>query len=540
MAISLLIKGGLVFDGLGNPGRVADIAIDADRIHSISEPGAEVPPGVAVIDATGLAVSPGFINVLSHAWASLQVDGSGPSDVLQGVTTEVFGEAFSMGPSGPGFTEAMVAWGVPDNIRMDFSRLSEGLTWMEKSGVSVNVASFLGGSNLRMLGAGFENRRMTADELARVCEVVDEEMAEGALGIGTALIYAPGNYADTDELVALCEVVGRYDGLYISHMRSEGDQFLECLEELLTIGARAGCRTEVYHLKAAGTHNHHKMAEAIARIEQAKAAGVDVNANMYPYPAGGTALAAAIPPEFHDGGLDKLAERLTDPEQTAKILAKLAAPSDDFENLFHGADEGRGILFLSNLKDGLETAGRYLPEVAELLGIDDLAEALLEVVRRDYSVGAIYFMMSEDNVRLGLSQPWVSIGSDAPAEVLPVADEESSFSALPTHPRAYGTFSRVLGHYSRDVGLFTLEEAIRKMTSLPAGNLRLKDRGQLISGAFADIAIFDPATVNDTATFDNSHSYATGMRHVIVNGEPVLLDGQITAARPGRRLRRGK
>ena len=533
MPASLVIRGGTVLDGTGAPGRRADVVVADDRVVEVGA--VPDPVDAEVLDATGLTVAPGFINVLSHAWGSLQREPTGASELLQGVTTEVFGESFSLGPSDERMVEALEPWGsLLDEAEVVFPRLSDGLGHLERRGVAPNVASFIGGENLRLLGAGFDDRPLTTDELDRLRNLVDEEMQDGALGIGTALIYAPGRFARTDELTALSEVVGRHDGMYISHLRSEGDQFLECLDELIGIGRHAGCRAEVYHLKAAGRDNWHKMKLAIERIEQARDTGQAVTADMYPYTAGGTALAAAIPPRFHDGGPHALLERLGDPAQRTAMAAELRERSDDFENLFLGAGSGAGILFLDDLADGTSTRNKRLSGVAADLGLDP-ADALLELVARDHSVGAAYFLMDEDNVRLGLQQPWVSIGSDAQAHrAVPPYTEGS------THPRTYGTFARVLGHYCRDEGLFPLEEAVRRMTSLPADNLRLADRGRLEPGRYADIVVFDPATVIDNATYDDPHRYADGVRHVVVNGVPVVRDGALTDATPGRRLRRGR
>lgn len=529
MALTLTVRGGLLYDGTGAPPRRADLGLEGDRVVVVGElPQTDAPS----IDATGLAVCPGFINVLSHAWGSLQQDGAGASDVLQGVTTEVFGEGFSLGPASPELSDLVHdrdEWG---ETRVDFDRLGEGLDHLEKSGVTMNVASFLGGHNLRALGAGLDDRPLTAVELDQLRAVVDEELTDGALGIGTALIYAPGSYATTDELVALCEVVGRHDGLYISHLRSEGDSFLECLEELIAIGQRASCRAEVYHLKAAGTANHPKMAQAIGRIQAARDAGQAVSADMYPYTAGSTALIASVPPAYHAGGTAALLRRLDEPGVRAEVLETLRRPSKEFENLFLGAGAGEGVLLLSDLRDGTPAAGRYLVDVGRDLGLDDPFEALLHLVRSDPGLSVAYFMMSEENVELGLQQPWVSIGSDAEALDPRTAEE-------PTHPRSYGTFARVLGHYCRDRVLFPLEEAVRKMTSQPADTLRLTDRGRLVPGAFADVVVLDPGAVSDTATYERPHSHAEGVRHVVTNGVPVVRDGAVLDARPGRRLRRG-
>jgi N-acyl-D-amino-acid deacylase len=532
MPVSLVVRGGTLVDGTGASAVRVDVAVDDDRVVGIGD-FSEVTDA-DVLDASGLVVAPGFVNVLSHAWGSLQRDPTGASDLLQGVTTEVFGEAFSLGPSDPGLVESLRFWdGLADGARMDFSRLSDGLDHLERSGIAPNVASFIGGTNLRILAAGFEDGPADPARLDRVRGIVEEEMQEGALGIGTALIYPPGRFAGTDELVSLCEVVGRHDGMYISHMRSEGDQFLECLDELLEIGRRASVRTEVYHLKAAGRHNWPKMKAAIDVIEDARQSGQPVSADMYPYTAGGTALAAAIPPRFHVGGPQALLDRLADPGQRRQMAAEIREPSDEFENLYLAAGGGDGILFLVDLRDGTPAAGCRLSEVAADLGLDE-PEALLEIVARDPGTGAAYFIIDEDNVRLGLRQPWVSVGSDAQAHqaVPPFTDQA-------THPRAYGTFARVLGRYCRDEGLFTLEEAVRRMTSLPADNLRLTGRGRIVVGGFADLVVFDPDGIADRATFEDSHRYAEGVRHVVVNGRVVVADGELTHRTPGRRLRRG-
>jgi N-acyl-D-amino-acid deacylase len=532
MPVSLVVRGGTVIDGTGAPGVRADVAVDGDRIVGVGDFAAVSE--AEVVDATGLVVTPGFVNVLSHAWGSLQADPTGASDLLQGVTTEVFGEAFSLGPSDERLVESLRHWdSLAAEARVDFARLSDGLDHLEQRGIAPNVASFIGGTNLRILAAGFDDGPADPASLDRVRGIVEEEMQEGALGIGTALIYPPGRFAGTDELVALCEAVGRHGGMYISHLRSEGDQFLECLDELLEIGRRASVRTEVYHLKAAGRHNWPKMKAAIDVIEEARQSGQPVSADMYPYTAGGTALAAAIPPRFHVGGPEALLDRLADPGQRRQMAAAIRERSDEFENLYLAAGGGEGILFFVDLHDGTPAAGRRLAEVAADLGLDE-PEALLEIVARDPGTGAAYFIIDDDNVRLGLRQPWVSIGSDAQAHqaIPPFADEA-------THPRAYGTFARVLGRYCRDEGLFPLEEAVRRMTSLPADNLRLTDRGRIVSGAFADIAVFDPATVVDRATYEDPHRYAEGVRHVLVNGRVVVADGELTHQTPGRRLRRG-
>lgn len=527
----MVVRGGTVYDGTGSPGRRADVVVDGDRVVLVDE----APPELDAesLDASHLAVAPGFVNVLSHAWGSLQVDPSGASDVLQGVTTEVFGEAFSLGPGCSDFGRMMKDWGADgESVVVDFPRLSDGLSHLESRGVGPNVASFIGGHNLRLLGAGFEDRPLAPAELDRLRAIVAEEMQEGALGIGTALIYPPGRFARTEELVALCSVVGEHDGLYISHMRSEGDRLLECLDELVDIARSSPVRAEVYHLKAAGQANWPKMKLAVERIDEARAAGHAVTADMYPYTAGGTSLAASIPPSYHDGGPDALLSRLGDPAMRRRMAAEIAAPSEAFENLYLAAGGGAGILFFKDFSDGTAARGRCLSEVAADMGLGEI-DALLEIVGRQPSTGVAYFIIDEENIRLGLRQPWVSIGSDAQAH-----PASPPFSDEATHPRAYGTFARVLGRHCREEELFPLEEAVRRMTSLPADNLRLGGRGRLEAGAFADVVVFDPATVADHSTFLDPHRYATGIRHVLVNGTALVRDGQMTSATPGRRLRR--
>jgi N-acyl-D-aspartate/D-glutamate deacylase len=532
VAVSMVIRGGTVLDGTGSAARRADVVLDGDRVVSVGA----APDGIDAdgIDATGYVVAPGFINVLSHAWGSLQLDPSGASELLQGVTTEVFGEAFSLGPAGPEFQEYMAgSWDLEEKVRVDFPRLSAGLDHLQTGGIAPNVASFVGGHNLRMLGAGLADGAMEPAALDRVRGILDEEMAEGALGIGTALIYAPGSFAGTQELVDLCEIVGRHDGMYISHLRSEAARFLESVDELIEIGRRAEVRAEVFHLKAAGRSFWPAMQTAIQRIEQARSAGQPVSADMYPYTAGATGLAACIPPPYHAGGPDALIGRLADPAERARMAADIREWSDNWENLYLAAGGGDGVLFFSDLDDGTAAAGRRLSDLAVDLGLDEV-DALLELVAREPSVGVAYFIIDEDNVQLGLRQPWVSIGSDAEAH-----PAVSPWTDSATHPRTYGTFARVLGHYSRDLGLFPLAEAVRRMTSLPADNLQLRDRGRLQPRSFADVVVFDPATIADHATYTDSHRYATGVRDVLVNGVPVVRDGALTGATPGRRLRRG-
>jgi N-acyl-D-amino-acid deacylase len=530
VALSLVVRGGAVHDGDGGPPRHTDVLVSDDRVVALGAEPAE--HGADVIDATGLAVVPGFVNVLSHAWATMQVDGSAASEVLQGVTTEVFGEADSPGPADAAYgSYARDAYGGIG--RADFARLSEGLDAIAGSGIAPNVASLVGGANLRHLGAGFDDRPLSARELQNVCAVLAEELQEGALGLGTALIYPPGRFASTGELVALCEVVAAHGGIYVSHLRSEGNQFLESLDELIDISSRSGVRADVYHLKAAGRRNWPKMEEAIDRITTARDAGLSIAANMYPYEAGSNPLSACIPPRFHDGGPAKLAARLADPVQRKEMAAELAQDSADFENLLLASGGGEGILLLRDLADGTPARGERLSVMAERLGTPDDVTGLLEIVARDPWIGAALFLMDPPNVELGFAQEWVSVGSDAAAH-----PATPPWSDVATHPRTYGTFARVLGRFARERKLFPFAEAVRRMTSLPADRFALDGRGRLRAGGFADIVVLDPATVEDRATWNEPHRYAVGVHHVIVNGVRVVTDGRLTEARPGRRLRR--
>lgn len=537
MSATLVVHGGTVYDGSGAEGRLADVVVDGDQVVTVGPCRGEHEG--QVLDATGLAVSPGFVNVLSHAYFSVQQDPRGLSDLCQGVTTEVFGEGLSIGPFTPA-TRALVEPELEPSQRQldhppfDWPRLSEFLAYLDGRGVAQNVASFVGAHNLRMLGAGADDRPMTGAELDTARGVLDEELADGALGLASALIYPPGCFASTDELVALSDVVARYDGLYISHMRSEGDRFLEALDELVEIGARAQVRAEVFHLKAAGPGNWPKMAKAIERIERARATGQPVTADVYPYLAGQTSLGASIPPPFHAGGPARLAERLHDPAERARMRAGITTPSDSWENLYLACDGADGVLLLPDPHGAAaDYRGLTLQQAADRRGTD-AAEAVLDLVALEPSLNAMYFMMHEDCLRDALRQPWVSVGSDSTT-----AATEPPFTDSSVHPRTYGTFARVLGRYVRDEGLLSLAEAVRRMTSLPATNLALDRRGLLAPGRFADIVVFDPATVEDRATYEDPHQYATGVRHVVVNGEVALRDGAPTGELPGRHLRRG-
>ncbi|WP_033287679.1 N-acyl-D-amino-acid deacylase family protein [Amycolatopsis jejuensis] len=526
MSFSLVVRAGIVVDGTGAPPFSADVAIDGDRIVRVGT----VPEGDGPeLRADGCVVAPGFVNVLSHAYYSLQQDPRGLSDLYQGVTTEVFGEGHSPGPVSGRLPAVLDGRPVAAGVRTGWHRLRDFLTHLESTGVGPNVASFVGAENLRAIHAGADRRALTEDELAKACALLDDELSDGALGLGSALIYAPGSYASTEELEAYARVLASHDALYISHIRDEGDRILDAAGELVGIARRTGVRAEVYHLKVTGRANWPLMPAAVKLIEEARAEGLQVTADVYPYEAGCTDLAACIPPKFHSGGMAELLSRLADPASRREIRAAIAAPAADWQNLYRDSDGAEGIALL-----GSAHQGATLAEVHERRGGGDPIETLLDLVVEEPGLLAAYFAISEPNIRLALAQPWVSVGSDAdaPSAVPPFTD-------APTHPRAYGTFARVLGHYVR-AGVLSLEEAVRRMTSLPAHHLRLTDRGQVREGAFADLAIFRPEEVRDLATYENPHAYAAGMRHVLVNGVIAFADGKPTGELAGRALRRGR
>ena len=527
----VLIRGGTVYDGSGGPPRIADVAIAGDTIAGIGDfAGATA---ATTIDATGHAVSPGFINMLSWATESLLVDGRSLSDIRQGVTLEVFGEGSSMGPLNPGMKREMVERQGDVRFEVPWISLGEYLDHLVERGVATNVASYIGATTVRVHEIGHEDRPPTVEELGRMQDLVRDAMREGALGVGSSLIYAPAFYAGTDELIALASAAGEYGGGYISHMRSEGNRLLEAVDELLTIARQAGVRAEIYHLKAAGSENWDKLDQVIERVEAARAEGLEIAADMYTYTAGSTGLDAAMPPWIHEGGHAAMIERLRDPATRERIAAEMRTPTDEWENLLLAAGSPERVLLVGFRQDSLRyLTGRTLAEAAAARGSGIEETAMDLVVQDDSRVGTVYFMMSEDNVRRQIALPWVSFGSDAGS----LAPEEP-FVRSSTHPRAYGNFARLLGRYVRDEGILPLEEAVRKLTSLPAANLRIEGRGRLASGYFADIVVFDPETIADHATFEEPHQLATGVRDVFVNGVQVLSEGEPTGATPGQVVR---
>jgi N-acyl-D-amino-acid deacylase len=528
-AFDVIIRGGDVYDGTGSPPVHVDIGITGDRIAAIDDLKAATAP--TIIDAKGLAVAPGFINMLSHSEASLIVDGRSMSELKQGITTQIFGE-FSMGPLNDAMKQRIIA--NQGNVKFDiqWSTLAEYLTWLEKRGISQNIASFIGAPTIREYVIGLEDKPPTPEQLDQMRELVRREMEAGALGITTALIYPPAFFAKTDELIELCKVAARYKGKYTAHMRSEGNQLIEAIQETLRIGREAGLPVEIYHLKAAGESNWPKMEQAIALIEDARRKGVKITADMYMYPAGGTGLDAAMPPWVFDGGQEAAYKRLKEPATRSKIAAEIRTPTNSWENLYLLSGSPDRILLLGFKSDALKPlSGKTLAEVARLRGKDPV-ETIMDLVLEDRSrIGTIYFLMSEENIRKQIRQPWVAFGSDG-ASMAP----EGVFAKSSAHPRFYGNFARLLGKYVRDEKVITVGEAVRRLSSLPATNLGLDHRGLLERGMFADVVVFDPDTIGDRATFEQPHQYSVGVKHVFVNGAQVLKDGEHTGAKPGRAL----
>ncbi len=526
-----IIRSGIIHDGLGSPAIEGDVAINDDRIIAVGD--LQNATADEEIDATGLVVSPGFINVLSWSVDSLIHDGRSMSELKQGVTLEVFGEGTSMGP----YTEELKEYEEANqgDIKFDitWTTLGEYLTFLENKGISPNVASFVGATTVRKHEIGYENRLPTPEETRRMQQLVIDAMNEGALGVGSSLIYAPASYSDTNELIALNKAASVCGGSYISHLRSEGNQFEEAVDELITIAREANLPAEIYHLKAAGKDNYHKMDLVIDRIEKMRAEGLDIRANMYSYTAGSTGLDAMIPPWIQEGGIDGWIKNMQDPEQRAKALEEMQMDDAGWENLGRGSGYENVITVGYKNPELRHLTGKTLLEIAEMRGTTP-EETAMDLVAEDGSrVGTIYFMMSEENIRKKLQLPWVSFGSDATSQA-----PEGVFLNSSTHPRAYGNFSRVLGKYVRDEKVLTLSDAIRRMTSLPATNLKLKDRGVLAPGYFADLAIFDPQEIADVATFEEPHQYAVGMVHVFVNGIQALKDGEHTGNFSGRFVKR--
>ena len=526
----VIIKNGAVYDGSGGEAQHVDLAIRGDRIAGVGD--YKNAKAKTVIDARGLAVAPGFINMLSWSTESLIQDGRSQSEIREGVTTEIMGEGESMGPLNEELKKRMLREQSDIKFDIKWNTLAEYLQYLERRGISCNVASFIGAATIRENVIGFEDKVPTAEQLDQMRELVRKEMEAGALGIGTALIYPPAFYSKTDELIELCKVAAKYKGKYISHMRSEGNQLLEAFDELLRISREAGIPAEVYHIKAAGEKNWGKIDNLLSQIEAAQKEGLNVRANMYTYTAAGTGLDACLPPWTEEGGYPALFKRLRDPATREKIAAEVKIDSDKWENLYIGAGSPDNILLVAFKSEKLKPlTGKTLATVAKMRGKDPIT-TIMDLIAEDESrIGTIYLVMSEENVKKEIAKPWISFCSDEASQA-----PESVFLKSNPHPRAYGSFVRVLGKYVRDEKVITLSEAIRRLSAFPATNLGLDHRGMLKEGMFADVVAFDPATITDHATFEKPHQYATGVKHVFVNGVQVIKDGEHTGAKPGRAL----
>ena len=528
-SFDIIIKGGTVYDGSGRPPRRADIGIKGDRIAAVGNLSRASSP--TIIDARGQAVAPGFINMLSHSESSLIVDPRSLSEIKQGVTTQIFGE-FSMGPLNDQMKQRLRETRGESRYQVEWTTLAEYLTYLEKRGIPQNVASFIGAATIREHVIGLEDMQPTPAQLDQMRELVRREMEAGALGITTALIYPPAFFAKTEELIELCKVAAKYKGKYTTHMRSEGNQLIEAVQETIRISREAGLPAEIYHLKASGAANWPKMDQVFRMIEDARRSGLKITADMYTYTAGGTGLDASMPPWVWDGGREAGYKRLQDPDTRRKIADAIRTNSNDWENLYMLAGSPDRLLLASFRSEKLKPlVGKTLGEVAKMRGTDPV-ETIMDLVLEDRSrVGTIYFLMSEDNLKKQIRQPWVSFGSDA-ASIAP----EGNALRTSAHPRAYGNFARLLGKYVREEKVISLTEAVRRLSSLPATNLGLDRRGFLKPGMFADVVVFDPQTIADRATFENPHQLSVGVKDVFVNGTQVLKDGEHTGAKPGRAL----
>ena len=528
-AYDLIIRGGTLYDGSGQPPVVGDVAIKDDRIVAVGK-----VAGTArnVVQAKGMAVAPGFINMLSWATESLIVDPKSQSDIRQGVTLEVMGEGWSMGPLSPEMKRQETERQGDLKFPIEWTSLGDYLSYLEKRGVSTNVASFVGAATVRVHELGEGDVDPTPAQLDRMRALVRQAMNEGAMGVGSSLIYAPGSYAETDELVALTSEAAKCGGMYISHMRSEGDRLEEAVDELIEISRRSGAPAEIYHLKMAGRSNWGKLDSVVGKIEAARAEGLRITTDMYTYTAGATGLDAAMPTWVQAGGLEAWIARLKDPATRARVAAEMKQPGSDWENLYFGAGADKMILSGFKSEKLKPLTGKTLAEVAAMRGKSPEETAMDLVVEDGSRVGTVYFLMSEDNVRKQVQLPWMSFGSDAASQAA-----EDDFLKSGAHPRTYGNFARLLGRYVRDEKLISLEQAVYRLTTLPATNLGISERGALKPGYYADVVVFDPAKVADRSTFENPHQYSVGMRDVFVNGVAVLQNGEHSGATPGRAVR---
>lgn len=528
---TVLIRGGMIYDGSGDAPYVGDVALRGDRIVYV---GPHAPLRAArVIDAKGKAVSPGFINMLSWAVESLIADGRGMSDTYQGVTLEVFGEGDSMGPLNPKMKLLAVKRQGDIKYPIKWTTLGQYLEFLQHKGVTPNVASFVGATTVRVHELGEKDVAPTPAQLNRMRALVREAMKEGALGVGSALIYSPATYAKTPELTALLSEAHKCRGMYISHMRSEGNKLLEAIDELLTISRDSGAPAEIYHFKQAGRANWGKIDAAIAKVNSARASGQRITANMYTYTAGATGLDATMPPWVQSGGLEAWEKRLRDPAVRARLIKEMRTPSNDWENLLLLSGGPQNVLLVSFKNPKLKPlTGKTLAEVAKMRGKSPEETAMDLVVQDDSRVGTVYFIMSDDNVKREIGLPWMSFGSDEESPA-----PEGVFLKSQSHPRAYGNVARLLGHFVRDEHATTLQDAVRRLTSLPAGNIGIRQRGSLKAGYYADVVVFDPSTIEDHATYSKPAQLATGVEDVFVNGVQVMKDGKHTGAKPGRFVR---
>jgi len=526
-----LIRGGTIYDGSGGAPYIGDVGLKGDRIVYVG-PHA---PGRAVrtVDARGKAVSPGFINMLSWAVEPLIADGRGVSDTMQGVTLEVFGEGDSMGPLNPEMKRLAVKRQGDIKYPIGWTTLGQYLEYLQRKGVTPNVASFVGATTVRAHELGEKDIDPTPAQLTRMRALVRAAMKEGALGVGSSLIYAPATYAETPELVAITSEAAKCGGMYISHMRSEGNKLLEAIDELVTISRESGAPAEIYHFKQAGTSNWNKLDAAVARVEAARAGGLRITANMYNYTAGATGLDAAMPPWVRAGGLEAWIERMKDPATRERVAKEMRTPSNDWENLMILAGSPDKVLLIAFKNPKLKPlTGKTLAEVARMRGKSPEETAMDLVIEDGSRVGTVYFLMNEDNVKRETALPWMSFGSDEGSEA-----PEGVFLKSSNHPRAYGNVAKLLGHYVRDEKTTTLQDSIRRLTTLPATNLGIRQRGSLKPGYYADVVVFDPATIADHATYEKPKQLATGVDDVFINGVQVLRGGKHTGAKPGRVVR---
>jgi N-acyl-D-amino-acid deacylase len=527
-----LIRNGRVVDGGGNPWVYADVGIIGDRIAFVGK----ADPNVAAkrtIDATGLIVAPGFIDMLGQSEVNLLIDKQAVSKLTQGITTEITGEGDSVAPTNDALNREHADYFQHFHLTPDWQSLEEYFQRLTKQGSGINLATYVGAAQVRHMVIGTANRATTPEELKEMEIMVDDAMSDGAMGISTALIYSPGSYANTDELITLAKVAAKKGGIYASHIRNEGDAEMDALNEAFRIGREANIPIEIFHLKVAGKQNWGKMPQVIAAIEQARASGVDVTADQYPYTGAATSLGAVIPPAYHAGGPDEFVKRLKDPAIREQIRQDIASSESSFENLWRGSGGADGVLVISVLSPELRKyEGKTVAQIAKMDNKDSL-DALMDLVIADRdNTGAVYFLMSEDDVKLAMRQPWVSVGTDYGAVNLtgPLGESKS-------HPRAYGSFARILGKYVREERYLRLEDAIRKFTSLPAQREKLDHRGLLRADYFADVTIFDPEKVRDTATFDDPNRPSVGFEYVLVNGVLALEHDKVTGQMGGRPLR---